>query len=273
VRLALACGLILALWLSAASAADPMVQLDDAKLALAAGRIAKARELLGQISTVGAEDYVAEEVLYHQLTLSAAYLSATHYLLREMERQDWAQTSYYQWLKAEREGYLREFARHSEDYLTRTAGGSHLPFVRFRIPLVSDEYLQDTGLYSDAQVLSAAVSNWDDGREGLGRGIIGSQVRIAFVLAIAIHYDLPEASANLEEVAQRLRAGVPINELVVLDWLSATIHQLTTADDGLFSLADTADERIIEATRDHPTHHLYKQAQARRNDGDGNASE
>jgi hypothetical protein len=188
-------------------------------------------------------------------------------------RQDWAQTAYYQWLAAEREGHLREFERHAADYLARTADGSHLPFVRFRIPLVSDEYLQDTGLYSAAQVLCAAVSKWDDGREGLGRGIFGSQVRIASVLAVAVHYDLPQASANLEEVAQRLRAGVPIDELVVLDWLSATIHQLTTAEDGLLALADTADQRIIEATENHPANHLYKQALARKNAEDGDASE
>jgi hypothetical protein len=264
---------MLCLWPSAAAAADAMVLLDEAKLNLADGKLGRARELMGEIPTADAEDYVAEEVLYHQLLLSAAYLSATHYLLRELDNQDYIDSGYYGWLAGERESYMREFEGYARQYLDMTADGSQLSFVRFRLPLVTDEYLQDTGLYSDAQVLGAAVNNWEDGREGLGRGIIGSQVRIAFVLAVAVHYDLPEAQTTLEQVAQRLRSGVPIDELTVLDWLSTTIHALTSEDDGLWVLADAADSRIIEATRGEFDNHLYNQALARQNAEEADASE
>jgi len=274
VRLLIATGIILAAWLaSAAAQPDPMVQLDDAKLALADGKLAKAKELMGEINTSGAEDYVAEELLYHQMLLSAAYLSATHYLLEELEQQDFGGSAYHKWLKGQRQDYLGELRKQAQDYLDMTANGSHLDFVRFRLPTVSDEYLQDTGLYSDAQVLGAAVTNWEDGRQGLGKGIIGSQVRVAFVLSVAIHYDRPEASDSLEHVAQRLRAGVPVDYYVVLDWLSSTVHQLTGKDEGLWGLADAADERIIAATRDDFDNHLYTQAMARRNAEDADASE
>lgn len=273
-RLLLATGIILATWLVCAAAKpDPMVQLDDAKMVLADGKLGNAREMLSKIDAAGAEDYVAEELLYHKLLLSAAYLSATHYLLVEMEKQDYGETEYYKWLEGQRADYLEEFKEYTQQYLAMTASGSHLDFVRFRLPTVTDEYLQDTGLYSDAQVLGAAVTNWEDGRQGLGKGIIGSQVRVAFVLSVAIHYDLPEASDSLEHVAQRLRAGVPIDYYVVLDWLSKTIHELTGKDEGMWELADTADERIITATEGDFDNHLYTQAMARRNAEGADASE
>ncbi|HES58060.1 MAG TPA: hypothetical protein ENO21_01365 [Firmicutes bacterium] len=273
-RLPLTLALLLAACLASGAAADdPMVQLDEAKLKLADGKLAVAREMMAEIRTAGAEDYVAEEVLYHQLVLAAAYLSATHYLLQELEQQDYSDTAYYKWLARERGNYVREFEHHASEYLDSTADGSHLPFVRFRLPVVTDEYLQDTGLYSDAQVLGAAVSNWEDGREGLGKGIIGSQVRVAFVLAVAIHYDLPQASTTLEQVAQRLRGGVPISQLVVLDWLSGTIHELTDEADGLRKLADIADQRVIEATSGDFDSHLYRQALARQNAEEDDASD
>jgi hypothetical protein len=273
VRFAVITGILLACWLAAAHAADAMVELDAAKLKLADGKLGRAKTMLSEIDPAGAEDYVAEELLYHRLLLAAAYLSATHYLLRELERQDYTDRDYYKWLTRQRGDYVAEFEHHASNYLELTADGSQLAFVRFRLPAVTDEYLQDTGLYSDAQVLNAAINNWEDGREGLGKGIIASQVRVAFVLFVAVHYDLPQASDSLEEVAERLRAGVPIDELAVLNWLSGTIHELTGKSEGLYGLAQRADERIIEATAGDFDNSLYAQAMARQNPEEADASE
>lgn len=249
--------------LASPAVTDPYVLLDEAKLVLGAGRLAQARELLSAIPTAGVEEYIAEELVYQQLLIAAAYLSATHYLLEELQGNGLGDTEYGKWLLTERAGYVRAFIRHASTYLTRTADSPHLEFVRFRLPRVTDDYLMDTGLYAEEPVLAAACTNWEDDREGLGRGIIQAQARVALVLSAAVHYDLPEASATLEDVARRLRVGVPIDELTQLDWLAATAVQLSQPGDGLLRLAARADERIIKLTADQPQHPLRERAFSR----------
>jgi|GEM_PF-1788916 len=202
---------------------EPIVLLDAAKLEMADGRLRQAREALAEIPLTPPLDYVAEEVLFQRLLLNAAFLSATHYLLVELEHNELAESTYGRWLGEERAGYADALAADGEDYLTLTASSPQLDFVRFRLPLVTGEHLADTELYTDPEILSPAVTNWDDGREGLGKGLVAGQARVALVLAAARYYDLPEAAATIEEVAVRLRSGVPVEQPAVLEWLAEVV--------------------------------------------------
>jgi len=205
---------------TAADGADPYVLLDAAKLKLGEGRLAKARELLAEIPLAGAEGYVDEEILFQQLLINSAYLKATNYLLSELGRDDLGNSAYARWLAGERDGYAATFARLARQYLADTAGGPRLDFVRFRLPLVTAEHINDLELYSDPEILGPAVTNWDDGREGLGKGLIAGQARVALVLSAARYYDLPDAAGSLEQVRQRLDSGVPLDYALVLEWIS-----------------------------------------------------
>jgi hypothetical protein len=209
-----------------AAGTDPYVLLDAAKLKLGEGRLAKARELLAAIPLATAEEYVDEEILFQQLLINSAYLKATNYLLSELGRDELADSAYGRWLEAERDDYAAGFARLAQQYLDRTAGGPQLDFVRFRLPLVTAEHINDLELYSDIEILSPAVTNWDDGREGLGKGLIAGQARVALVLAAARFYDLPDAASSLEQVRQRLLSGVPLAYGEVLAWIAEEAEQL-----------------------------------------------
>lgn len=226
-------------------AADQIVLLDAAKLELADGRLRQAREALAEIPLTPPLDYVAEEVLFQRLLLNAAFLSATHYLLVELEHNDLAESAYGRWLTAERAGYADALAADGEDYLALPTSSLQLDFVRFRLPLVTGEHLADTELYTDPEILSPAVTNWDDGREGLGKGLVAGQARVALVLAAARYYDLPQAAATIEEVAVRLRSGVPVERPAVLEWL-AEVAALVPSHPGLARLSAALPSNVSE---------------------------
>ncbi|MCH7472547.1 hypothetical protein IIA79_06300 [bacterium] len=235
---------------------DPLVLLDAAKLKLSDGRLTQAAELLAGIPTVSAEPYIAEEVVFQQMIVSSAFLRAAHHLYQALEQPGLASTDYGAWLLAEREAYARSFERHAAEFLSRTEKGFHLEFVRFRLPLVSDEHLQDVSLYADPMMIEVACNNWADGREGLGRGLLKPQARVALVLAAAVHYDMDEASQTLEAVSRRLRAGVPLDPVITMDWLASIASELAAGDNGLAAIAAAADERILALTESDPTHPL-----------------
>jgi hypothetical protein len=231
---------------------DPFVLLDEAKLVLGHGKLDKAQQMLGAIPLEQAEDYVAQEVVYERLLIVSAFLTATQTLHGALTQQKLDGGGYADWLKGEQARHAAAFAALARDYLARTAGGAALDFVRFRLPVVSDEYLQDVLLYTDPMVLSAAVTNWEDGRQGLGKGLIGSQARVALVLAAAVHYDLPQASSTVEQVAQRLRTGVPIAQPQVLDWIADTALRYRLPGDPLAEVAAEADARLAQLLAAQP---------------------
>lgn len=242
---------------------DPYVLLDEAKLVLGRGKLDKAQQLLSAIPLDAAEDYVAQEVVYERLLIVSAFLTATQTLHSALVQQQLTQGGYAVWLKEEQARHAAAFASLARDYLARTAGGAALDFVRFRLPVVSDEYLQDVLLYTDPMVLSAAVTNWEDGRQGLGKGLIGSQARVALVLAAAVHYDLPQASSTVEQVAQRLRTGVPIAQPQVLDWMADTALRYSLPGDGLAEVAREADTRLAQLLADAPEARLASRLEQR----------
>jgi hypothetical protein len=112
------------------------------------------------------------------------------------------------------------------------------------LPTVSLEHVKDATLYSDPALLSAATTNWDDGREGLGKGLVAAQARVALVLAAAVNYDLPQASSSLEEIAARLHSGMPLDQRVLLEWLATTAGQLGENGDTLKSIAAQSTARL-----------------------------
>jgi hypothetical protein len=253
---AVTCSLVLPLLATVASAtaadegapaadSDPYVLLDAAKLKLGEGRLAKARELLAAIPLQAAEEYVDEEVLFQQLLINSAYLKATGYLLSELERDELAESAYARWLRGERDGYAATFARLAQQYLERTGGGPRLDFVRFRLPVVTAEHINDLELYSDVEILGPAVTNWDDGREGLGKGLIAGQARVALVLAAARYYDLPDAARSLEQVRQRLLSGVPLDYGEVLAWIAEEAAG-QPADAALSAAGAAARQRLMQ---------------------------
>jgi len=203
-----------------AAAADPFVQLDAAKLQLGDGKLRGAGELMAEIPLDGCEDYVREEVLFQQLLITAALLSGMHYVHAEVERLDFAEQGYRDWLSSERDVFAAQFAQLAGSYLAATTDGPALDFVRFRLPVVTIEHLADVELYSDPEILRPAAVNWADEREGLGRGVIAGQARVALVLAAARFYDREQAASSLFEVNARLANGVPLDYAAVLDWLA-----------------------------------------------------
>lgn len=251
---------------------DPYVLLDEAKLVLGRGKLDRAQRMLSEIPLEGAEMFVAEEVVYERLLVCSAFLTATQTLHNALVQQNYGEGGYAKWLLDEQSKHAANFAVLARDYLTRTAGGSQLDFVRFRLPVVSDEYLQDVMLYTDPMVLSAAVTNWEDGREGLGKGLIGSQARVALVLAAAVHYDLPTASSTVEQVAQRLRTGVPIDQQLVLDWIADTALRYSVPGDGLAAVTQEADVRLAELLTHKPQDSLQQRITERRQGKQPNAT-
>lgn len=231
---------------------DPYVLLDEAKIVLGRGKLDKAQQMLSAIPLDAAEGFVAEEVLYERLLVCSAFLTATQTLHGALVQQQLDGGGYAKWLNDEQAKYAAEFAALARDYLARTASGATLDFVRFRLPVVSDEYLQDVMLYTDPMVLSAAVTNWEDGRQGLGKGLIGSQARVALVLAAAVNYDLPKASSTVEQVAQRLRRGVPVAQAPLLDWIADTAQRYSLPGDGLADVRAETDARLARLLADKP---------------------
>jgi hypothetical protein len=242
---------------------DPYVLLDAAKQMLGKGRLAQAKQMLAEIPLGQAEPFVDEEIVFERLLASSADLVSVHALYQALEKQNLGETAYAKWLKEEHARRAQDFGALAADYLARTAHGCALDFVRFRLPVVSDEHLQDVLLFTDPVMLSAACKNWDDGRDGLGRGLAESQARVALVLAAALNYDLPHASATVEQVAQRLRAGVPLDPATVLDWLADTAAQCSLPGDGLSEVSAQADARLLTLIQGEPQHPLLKRAAGR----------
>ncbi|MBN2080729.1 hypothetical protein JW859_00840 [bacterium] len=226
-----------------APAGDPYVLLDAAKLKLGEGRLEQAGELLAEIGPTPGEQYIAEEVLVQQLLIDAAYLRATFYLHAELARFELQDSEYGHWLAGERDRHAAEFTANGLSYLELTSAGAELDFIRFRLPLVSVEHLADLELYSDPEILGPAVTNWDDGREGLGKGLIAGQARVALVLAAARYYDLETAAGSLEQVVKRLDTGVPFDSREFTDWLAESAAELDT-DGNLSELAAAANHRL-----------------------------
>lgn len=251
---------------------DPYVLLDEAKLMLGKGKLDRAAQMLGAIPLDNAESFVAEEVLYERMLVCSAFLTATQTLHGALVQQKLDGGGYAKWLKDEQAKYAADFAALARDYLARTANGATLDFVRFRLPVVSDEYLQDVMLYTDPMVLSAAVTNWDDGRQGLGKGLIGSQARVALVLAAAVNYDLPQAKSTVEQVAQRLRTGVPIAQAQLLDWLADTAQRYSLPGDGLAGVTAEADARLAQVLAAKPDAALSLRLEQREHPAGKNAS-
>jgi len=225
---------------------DPMVLLDEAKLVLGEGRLEDAEELLAQVPTINAEPEVIEEVLVQRLLINSAGLSAVHYLLAGLKDLELADSAYGEWLIAERERYCQAYIHHCTELLTRCAGGFSLEFIRFRLPEVSTDHLRDTEVYMDTAFLNAACTNWTEGREALGRGLVASQARVAVVLGAASFYDLPQAAPDLGHVNARLAAGVPLDEVALLAWLSQISSQHALPGDGLAELARQLDRRLLQ---------------------------
>jgi hypothetical protein len=251
---------------------DPYVLLDEAKLVLGKGKLDRAQQMLSAIPLDSAEGYVAEEVLYERLLVCSAFLTATQTLHGALAQQKLDSGGYAKWLKDEQANYATDFAAMARDYLARTAKGAALDFVRFRLPVVSDEYLQDVMLYTDPMVLSAAVTNWEDGRQGLGKGLIGSQARVALVLAAAVNYDLPKASSTVEQVAQRLRTGVPVDQAQMLDWIADTAQRYNLPGDGLAGVAAETDARLGQVLAGKPDAALALRLGQREQAAEKNAS-
>jgi len=224
---------------------DPFVLLDQAKLAIGAGDLQKGADELAAIPLGVAEPYVDEEIVLQQLLLQGARLTAAASIADELKRGDGlAATPYAKWLADETAAAGADFARLATDYLNRTAAGAKLTFVRFRLPRVSDEYLQDAQLLCDPAVLHAAADNWAQGREALGRGVVTSQSRLALVIAAAMHYDLPYPSPTLEQAAGRLRSGVPLKPGSVEQWIAETAERYGAHDAALQECARQARARL-----------------------------
>lgn len=225
---------------------DPMVKLDKAKMLMSDGKLIAASELLDDIPHT-AEPYVSEEIVFTELLIAGTYLASAHRLVRELDALEQADCAYAEWLRGERGRYAKHFVDLADEYLAMTEDGPALEFVRFRLPRVSEDHLLDMELYADPQILSAAITNWDDGREGLGRGLVQTQTRVSLVLSVGVHYDLDVASATLHGMSERLRAGVPLNYPTVLDWLADISQQHAAALPALADVAHQADERLLEA--------------------------
>ncbi len=249
---------------------DPLVRLDEAKLLLAEGKLLAASEALSEIPHT-AEPYVTEEIVYTQLLIAGTYLSSAYRLAGVLEHNAQGGSNYAKWLKDERTAYAARFVELAHEYLGLTKDGPALDFVRFRLPRVSDEHLRDMELYADPQILAAAVTNWDEGREGLGRGLVQTQTRVALVLSAAVNYDLPEASRTLAGVAERLKAGVPLDYPTVLDWLADLSLQHSAAAPELAAIAAEADARIMRYTAQQPDGEPRRRASARQKANSGGA--
>jgi hypothetical protein len=252
---------------------DPMVRLDEAKQLMADGKLIAASELLDDIPLT-AEAYVSEEIVFTELLIAGTYLASAHRLVRELDALEQSDCAYAEWLRGERERYAEHFVDLADEYLAMTESGPALEFVRFKLPRVSEDHLLDMELYADPQILSAAITNWDDGREGLGRGLVQTQTRVSLVLSVGVHYDLDVASATLHGMSQRLRAGVPLNYPTVLDWLADISQQHAAALPALADVARQADGRLLDVLGSGLDNSgLRERARARRAEADGTADD
>jgi hypothetical protein len=258
-----------------AAVADPFVQLDAAKLQLGDGKLRGAGELMAEISLDGCEGYVREEVLFQQLLITAALLSGTHYVHAEVARLDFPEQGYHDWLSSERDVFAAQFAQLAGSYLAATTDGPTLDFVRFRLPVVTIEHLADVELYSDPEILRPAAVNWVDEREGLGRGVIAGQARVALVLAAARFYDREQAASSLFEVNARLANGVPLDYAAVLDWLAETASLAANDNEELRQLAIRVDTRLLSLAAAEVDDSFRQRAAERQtaNNGEANPSE
>lgn len=245
--------------------ADPLVALDTAKHVLGDGRLEEAQRQFAQIHGTPAEPYIDEEVALQRMLLDGAFLDATHQLISQLYRMEQGQGRYSAWLHMKRDEYAGNFASHARRYLELTQGGAHLTFVRFRLPHVSVEHLNDVVLYGDPQVLAAATKNWDEGREGLGKGLILAQARVAVALNAATFYDMHEGKTTIADVSRRLMSGVPLSHLQVLDWIADTGLRLKAAGNGLEQLSRGVDDRLLTLSATIPAPHLVQRANERRN--------
>jgi hypothetical protein len=239
-----------------------MVALDGAKMTLGDGKLEDARKQLASIPAGGAEAYVDEEVALQRMLLDAAFLDAANFLWNELGKMKLGKSAYAAWLWGERDKYADSLASEMRSYLQLTDKGYQLTFVRFRLPEVTDQHVADVELYSDHQVLTAAAQNWDDGRDGLGRGLILAQARVAVLLSAASFYDMPK-SGNLQVVEARLRAGVPIYPAVTMDWIAETCHRLEGAGNGLGQLGKGADARLATMLAAHANPQLSERMAVR----------
>lgn len=244
---------------------DPYVLLDAAKLSLADSKLEKAGRMLEAIPLDRSQPYVDEEVLLQRILLEGSFLSSTTFLLETLANDKLGSGQYGQWLAGQRLEHARRYIALCDDYLRRTSSTYHLNFVRFRLPEVNEEHLRDVELYSDPQVLLAAARNWEEGREGLGKGLVLSQARVAVVLAAAVHYDLPQASTTLMGASRRLAAGVPLRPALLLDWMAGTAQRNARSGDQLGELALKVDLRLLALPLSQLPAETKKRAELRRN--------
>jgi hypothetical protein len=226
------------------------------------GKLEDARKSLGAIPAGTAEAYIDEEVALQRVLLDAAFLDAANFLWLELGKMKLGESAYAKWLWGERDKFASNLANELRAYMQLTDDGYQLTFVRFRLPVVTDQHVADVELYSDRQVLGAAAENWDAGRDGLGRGLILAQARVAVLLSAANFYDLPQ-SGNLQVVERRLTAGVPIYPAVTMDWIAETCKRLEGAGNGLGQIGKAADARLGELLAAAPNAQL-KQRMAER---------
>lgn len=224
---------------------DPYVMLDEAKLAIGDGKLRRASGMLAVIQPDGAEDFVVEELLFQRLLLAGAFLNSAGSVLKDAQNAGYADSAYAAWLHTEGGRYARDYTALAEQYFAATSEGLDCDFVRFRLPRVTADHLSDAVLYSDPQVLRAAVQNWDQDKQGLGKGLIGTQARVALVLDAATFFDMPTGAATLEGVSRRLRNGVPLDERMVYDWLAQTAwDQQAVGGAELRRVQQSADARL-----------------------------
>jgi hypothetical protein len=242
---------------------DPLVALDAAKMTLADGKLEDARTQLAQVPAAAPnERYIDEEVSFQRMLLEAAFLDATNFLYAELGRMKLQNGGYAKWIWTQRDMYADGLAAEVRRYMQLTAGGNYLSFVRFRLPVVTDKHIQDVELYSDRQVLAAAAKNWDEGSEGLGKGLILVQARVAMALAAAAFYDM-EQGGNVSVVSKRLAAGVPVYPWQVLDWIAETCKRLEGAGNGLGQLYKGADAKLVTVLAQYPNPALTKRVELR----------
>ncbi len=236
---------------------DPLVLLEEAKLKIAAGKLSQAQQLLSEISLSEEEEYIRQEVLFQRMMLSAALLQATDFLLRELVSGELFESGYADYLVDERSAQATQFSETAREFIELATADPQLEFVRFRLPHVTVEHLRDVDLYSDYEMLSAAVDSWEKDQQRLGKGLVNAQARVALVLACARYYDLEQASATIEAVSRRLLEGVPLDMRATIDWIAEFAYSVANpADDleelSLLATASLEPAAVAEAAPESP---------------------
>jgi hypothetical protein len=226
---------------------DPYVMLDEAKLNIGEGKLRRATAMLAIVDSAAADPHVREELLFQRLLLTGAFLSAAGSVLKDAQNAGYGDSQYAAWLRVEGAQYASVFSALATEWLAETQEELDCDFVRFRLPSVTADHLSDAVLYSDPQVLRAAVQNWEQDKQGLGKGLIGTQARVALVLGAATFYDLPSGARTLEAVSSRLESGVPIDSRIVYDWLAQTAwEQREVGGTGLQKVQEEVDQRLAK---------------------------